>query len=111
MLIASTQNARYRILGNVILSLSLCSDIITHSISTHIIVIEICIEILLKEVTVPGNQLFKRVQPVNLFPAFALEGIPNRNALVYAEEYSIQNAETIFRGTLRYKVRTHTHTH
>jgi len=71
MLIASIQNAHYRILGN--------------------------------EVTIPGNQLFKHVQPVSLFPAFALEGIPNRNALIYAEEYKIQNAETVFRGTLRYK--------
>jgi alpha-aminoadipic semialdehyde synthase len=112
MLIASIQDARYRILGNVSHS-HFYSRFDSHRIAFSYFSLLICIFVLdlllfhfifMKEVSIPGSQLFKHVQPVNLFPAFALEGIPNRNALIYAEEYNIQNAETVFRGTLRYKV-------
>ena len=38
------------------------------------------------------------------FPAFALEVLPNRNSLIYADMYGIENeALTFFRGTLRYE--------
>ncbi|GJZ44296.1 alpha-aminoadipic semialdehyde synthase [Tanacetum coccineum] len=38
------------------------------------------------------------------FPAFALEVLPNRNSLIYAYLYGIENeALTVFRGTLRYE--------
>jgi len=74
VLIASTRDALYRVLG--------------------------------QEVNISGMELFKKSQKLNIFPAFALEGVPNRNSLAYAEEYNIQNAETVFRGTLRYNVKT-----
>jgi saccharopine dehydrogenase-like NADP-dependent oxidoreductase len=70
VLIASTRDALYRVLG--------------------------------QEVNVSGMELFKKSQKLNIFPAFALEGVPNRNSLAYADEYNIQSAETVFRGTLRY---------
>lgn len=59
-----------------------------------------------KIVNIPGIQLFKHKQKVNLFPGFNLEGIPNRDSTVYAELYGIKDeVQTMFRGTLRYTVR------
>jgi len=49
-----------------------------------------------------GIQFFKRCQQVDLFSSIWLEGIPNRNSLTYAEAYGIEDAATVFRGTLRY---------
>lgn len=40
---------------------------------------------------------------MKLFPSLNLEGYPNRNSLVYESVYGIEGAETILRGTLRYK--------
>lgn len=71
-------------------------------------------------VSIPGGNLFKSRQAVNIFPGFNLEGkstsyvcckltekkkgIPNRDSLIYGKEYGIENeAVTIFRGTLRYQ--------
>jgi saccharopine dehydrogenase-like NADP-dependent oxidoreductase len=54
-------------------------------------------------VDVPGNAIFKRCQQVEIFPSIWLEGIPNRNSLTYAEAYGIQDAHTVFRGTLRFR--------
>jgi alpha-aminoadipic semialdehyde synthase len=55
-----------------------------------------------QEVNIKGHELFKHKQAINLFPGLHLEGVPNRNSLVYATEYNIEEAETVFRGTLRY---------
>lgn len=56
------------------------------------------------EVYVPGDQLYSSARDVSLYPGFHLEGLPNRNALDYARHYGIlQEADTVFRGTLRYK--------
>ena len=55
-----------------------------------------------QEVNVKGSELWKHKQAINLFPGLHLEGVPNRNSLVYATEYDIEEAETVFRGTLRY---------
>ena len=40
----------------------------------------------------------------NLFPALNLQGIPNRDSLVYTNKYNLEDAalKTILRGTLRY---------
>jgi len=54
-------------------------------------------------VEVPGNAIFKRTQQVEIFPSIWLEGIPNRDSLTYAAAYGIDDAQTVFRGTLRYK--------
>jgi len=40
---------------------------------------------------------------MDLFPSLNLEGYPNRNSLVYESVYGIEGAETILRGTLRFR--------
>jgi len=55
-----------------------------------------------QEVNIKGSELWKHKQAIHLFPGLHLEGVPNRNSLVYATEYNIEEAETVFRGTLRY---------
>ncbi|KAF8327879.1 Saccharopine dehydrogenase-domain-containing protein [Cantharellus anzutake] len=56
---------------------------------------------------VPGKELLSRYFPdVNIARGFALEGLANRDSLSYAEAYdlgSLDDLETVFRGTLRYK--------
>ncbi|KAF2073709.1 hypothetical protein CYY_004997 [Polysphondylium violaceum] len=54
-------------------------------------------------ITIPGHELYKRVQPVDIFPALSLEGVPNRNCLDLAQTYGIESVNTLFRGTIRYK--------
>ncbi|KDO18387.1 saccharopine dehydrogenase [Saprolegnia parasitica CBS 223.65] len=53
-------------------------------------------------VQIPGEALLTSAERVNFLPAFALEQIPNRNSLPYAQVYNIPDADSIFRGTLRY---------
>ncbi|OQR85292.1 alpha-aminoadipic semialdehyde synthase [Achlya hypogyna] len=55
-----------------------------------------------KLVQIDGENLLTSAERVNFLPAFALEQIPNRNSLPYAQVYNIPDAESIFRGTLRY---------
>jgi hypothetical protein len=67
-------------------------------------------------VEVPGTSLFKAKQKIDIFPGlicsdclriigFNLEGIPNRDSTIYADEYGISGeVRTIFRGTLRFPV-------
>ncbi|KAI9093121.1 Saccharopine dehydrogenase-domain-containing protein [Phlyctochytrium arcticum] len=55
---------------------------------------------------VPGNKLFESAVDVPMFKGFALEGIPNRDSLKYAQLYNLGHLEgldAMFRGTLRYK--------
>ncbi|KAI4344673.1 hypothetical protein L6164_011872 [Bauhinia variegata] len=55
---------------------------------------------------IEGDNLYDSATRLRIpdFPAFALECLPNRNALVYGELYRIDSeASTIFRGTLRYE--------
>lgn len=40
---------------------------------------------------------------LDFLPGFAFEGFPNRDSTKYAKLYGIEDAHTIFRGTLRYK--------
>ena len=44
------------------------------------------------------------VKPLDFLPGFNLEGFPNRDSTKYAKSYGIETAETVLRGTLRYKV-------
>ncbi|KAI3714455.1 hypothetical protein L6452_21409 [Arctium lappa] len=57
-------------------------------------------------VHVDGDNIYASATKFRIhdFPAFALEVLPNRNSLIYADMYGIENeALTIFRGTLRYE--------
>ncbi|GAB2291552.1 hypothetical protein Dimus_025806 [Dionaea muscipula] len=59
-----------------------------------------------KEICVSGDNLYDSAVKMKLpdFPAFALECLPNRDSLVYGNLYGIiDEASTIFRGTLRYE--------
>ncbi|XP_077981815.1 alpha-aminoadipic semialdehyde synthase, mitochondrial-like [Glandiceps talaboti] len=51
----------------------------------------------------PGGALLDNVEHMNFLPGFNLEGLPNRDSTVYKEEYGIHAANTILRGTLRYR--------
>ena len=57
-------------------------------------------------VDIPGDRLLKSAVEVNIYKAFAFEGIPNRDSLRYVDLYglNLDEMETMFRGTLRYKV-------
>jgi alpha-aminoadipic semialdehyde synthase len=55
-------------------------------------------------VEVSGDDLLSSAAPfVSAWPELDLECLPNRNSLVYESIYGIENASTIFRGTLRYR--------
>ncbi|EFA79152.1 aminoadipic semialdehyde synthase [Heterostelium album PN500] len=56
-----------------------------------------------RDISIPGAEVYKRTQKVDIFPALALEGVPNRNCLDLAQYYNIKDCNTLFRGTLRYK--------
>lgn len=43
------------------------------------------------------------VQNLDFLPGFALEGFPNRDSTIYKELYGIQHANTVLRGTLRFR--------
>lgn len=49
------------------------------------------------------GELFKHGKPINVLPGFALECLPNRDSLIYGDLYGISDADTVFRGTLRYQ--------
>lgn len=51
-----------------------------------------------------GGGLLKSVFDLDILPGFNLEGFPNRDSTVYSQLYGIDSADTILRGTLRYKV-------
>ena len=52
-----------------------------------------------------GDQLLKSAKEIkNIHPVFMFEGIPNRDSLKYKKLYGLDDATTMFRGTLRYKV-------
>ncbi|KAG5650501.1 hypothetical protein H0H81_012014 [Sphagnurus paluster] len=48
------------------------------------------------------NLLKKAFRDVPVTDKFDLEGLPNRNSLVYVDQYGIESARTVLRGTLRY---------
>ncbi len=54
-----------------------------------------------KEKDIPGEELFDNYWPVHIEGLGEFEGYPNRNSLPYADIYTIPDARTIFRGTLR----------
>jgi saccharopine dehydrogenase-like NADP-dependent oxidoreductase len=58
-----------------------------------------------RTVSVPGEQLLNSAVPFSAWcwPAFNLEVLPNRDALPYQSLYGLEDAATVFRGTLRYR--------
>jgi len=55
-------------------------------------------------VEIPSKKLYRHKQPINIFPGFSLEGIPNRDSTIYIKDYGLADeVKTMFRGTLRYK--------
>jgi saccharopine dehydrogenase-like NADP-dependent oxidoreductase len=56
-----------------------------------------------KVVEVPTLKLFKNPFPVNFPEVGELEVYPNRDSLAYREIYGIPEAQTLFRGTFRYR--------
>jgi saccharopine dehydrogenase (NADP+, L-glutamate forming) len=52
---------------------------------------------------VAGPDLMATAQPYFIYPGFAFVAYPNRDLTAYKEIYSIPEAETVIRGTLRYQ--------
>ena len=53
-------------------------------------------------VYIPGKDLFKHYDIIDIEDVGNLEAYTNRDALPYQELYGLNDAQTIFRGTLRY---------
>lgn len=53
-------------------------------------------------VEIPGDHLLQSARPVRLHPAFAFEGLPNRDSTRYIKLYGLEGIQTMFRGTLRF---------
>ncbi|KAJ1949009.1 saccharopine dehydrogenase (NADP+, L-glutamate-forming) [Linderina macrospora] len=56
-----------------------------------------------KLVEINGKDLMDSARPIYIYPAFAVVGYGNRDSSHYRERYSIPDAETCVRGTLRYQ--------
>lgn len=50
-----------------------------------------------------GGALMAAAKSLEFLPGFSLEGFPNRDSTVYRNDYNIQDAVTVLRGTIRYK--------
>jgi saccharopine dehydrogenase (NADP+, L-glutamate forming) len=56
-----------------------------------------------QQIFIPAEDLFKDPSIINIEGLGEFEGYPNRNSLPYIQLYGIQSADTMLRGTLRYK--------
>jgi len=56
-----------------------------------------------KRINVDGDSLLSAAKPFSAWPTLNLECLPNRNSLIYREQYGIQDATCLYRGTLRYQ--------
>ncbi|KAI9796223.1 MAG: Saccharopine dehydrogenase [NADP(+), L-glutamate-forming] [Candelina submexicana] len=52
---------------------------------------------------IPGPELMATAVPYFIYPGYAFVAYPNRDSTPYKERYSIPEAQTIIRGTLRYQ--------
>ncbi len=52
-------------------------------------------------IDIPSEELFENNWPMEI-EHLSLEAYPNRNSLPYKETYGLDDADTVFRGTLRY---------
>lgn len=59
-----------------------------------------------KIIEIPGQGalLEQGSSSVSFLPGFNLEAFPNRDSILYIDQYNINTVNTILRGTLRYKV-------
>lgn len=53
-------------------------------------------------VTIPAAELFAHPETIGIPGLGSFEGYPNRDSVAYRETYGIPEAQTVFRGTLRY---------
>jgi saccharopine dehydrogenase (NADP+, L-glutamate forming) len=53
-------------------------------------------------VTIPAADLFAHPETIGIPGLGSFEGYPNRDSVAYREAYGIPEAQTVFRGTLRY---------
>lgn len=56
-----------------------------------------------KVVDIAGKDLMGTAKPYFIYPGYAFVAYPNRDSTPYKERYSIPEAQTIIRGTLRYQ--------
>ncbi|KAL3457579.1 Saccharopine dehydrogenase [Aspergillus heterothallicus] len=56
-----------------------------------------------KEFSVAGPDLMATAKPYYIYPGFAFVAYPNRDSTPFRERYSIPEAQTVVRGTLRYQ--------
>ncbi|KAK2602798.1 hypothetical protein N8I77_009303 [Diaporthe amygdali] len=56
-----------------------------------------------KQVEIAGKELMGAAKPYYIYPGYAFVAYPNRDSTPYSERYSIPEAKTIVRGTLRYQ--------
>jgi saccharopine dehydrogenase (NADP+, L-glutamate forming) len=56
-----------------------------------------------EDVSIAGKQLMAHAKPYFIYPGYAFVAYPNRDSTPYRERYSIPEAQTIVRGTLRYQ--------
>lgn len=56
-----------------------------------------------QRVEIPEGGLLDYPEELTFLPGFSLEGIPNRDSTKYASIYGIETAQTMLRGTIRYK--------
>ncbi len=54
-----------------------------------------------RTVEIPGDELFRQPEIVEIPDVGTFEGYPNRDSLPYADLYGLEAARTMFRGTLR----------
>jgi len=55
-----------------------------------------------KIIEVPGEKLFKHHWPLEIEGVGEMEYYPNRDSIPYMKLYNIEDAKTMFRGTIRY---------
>ncbi len=55
-----------------------------------------------EEIKIDGNDLFKNYWTKKIESIGELEVYPNRDSMIYKVMYGLDNADTVFRGTLRY---------
>lgn len=53
--------------------------------------------------TTPGPELMSTAKPYVIYPGYATLAYPNRDSTPFRERYSIPEAQTVIRGTLRYQ--------
>ncbi|KAK7204242.1 saccharopine dehydrogenase [Myxozyma melibiosi] len=56
-----------------------------------------------KEVEIQGKDLMKSAKPYFIYPGYAFLGYGNRDSTVFRDLYRIPEADTVFRGNLRYQ--------